>query len=235
MVANKDNNIFYNSAIEKLSAISFYIDKDYNSSYKYYLSSYNRSSGPEDALTALRGLAESAYYLKKYNEVEKYGNKLIDHGQATREDKINANFYLAMSAHRREPAKAKKHFEQLASLTTNEKGAMARYYLAEKLYDDGAYNEARTASLRCDKETPNQEYWVVKSFLLLAQIDQKKGDLVQAKATLKSILDYYNGDKELKNSVQEKYDEIIRQINLQSKLEMPSNDLEPVQELEPEE
>lgn len=221
-VAAKDNNVFYGSALEKLGNISFYIDKDYNSSYKYLLSRYSRSSTPEEALQALRGLTASAFQLKKNADVEKYGQKLLDHPQATRDDRADAHYYMGLSAMGTHPAKAKTHLEQLAQMSTNEKGAEARYYLAEMLYKQGAYDEARKACMRTDKETPNQEYWVVKSFLLMAETDTKNGDLLQAKATLKSILDYYEGDAALKQQVQAKYDETILAINARSKLETSS-------------
>jgi|GEM_PF-891675 len=233
-VAAKDNNVFYGSALEKLGNISFFIDKDYNSSYKYLLSRYSRSSTPEEALQALRGLIVSVYELKKNAEVEKYGQKLLDHPLATRDDKADAHYYVGRSAVGHNPAKAKAHLEQLALMSTNERGAEARYYLAEILYKQGAYDEARKACMRTDKETPNQEFWVVKSFLLMAETDIEKGDLLQAKATLKSILDYYEGDATLKQQVQEKYDETIRAINARSKLETSSENLL-IEENEPEE
>ena len=41
-----------------------------------------------------------------------------------------------------------------------------------------------------DKNTPHQ-FWMARMFLLLADISLKKGDLLQARATLQSLKDYY--------------------------------------------
>ena len=46
-----------------------------------------------------------------------------------------------------------------------------------------------------DQNTPHQ-YWMARMFLLLADISIKKGDTLQARATLQSLKDYYNTDND---------------------------------------
>jgi ATP/maltotriose-dependent transcriptional regulator MalT len=46
-----------------------------------------------------------------------------------------------------------------------------------------------------DQKTPHQ-YWMARVFLLLADISIKKGDLLQARATLQSLKDYYSVDND---------------------------------------
>ena len=46
-----------------------------------------------------------------------------------------------------------------------------------------------------DQKTPHQ-YWMARVFLLLADISQKKGDSLQARATLQSLNDYYQVDND---------------------------------------
>ncbi len=46
-----------------------------------------------------------------------------------------------------------------------------------------------------DQKTPHQ-YWMAKVFLLLADISIKKGDLLQARATLQGLKDNYSIDND---------------------------------------
>jgi TolA-binding protein len=46
-----------------------------------------------------------------------------------------------------------------------------------------------------DQNTPHQ-YWMARMFLLLADISIKKGDTLQARATLQSLKDYYSIDND---------------------------------------
>jgi hypothetical protein len=46
-----------------------------------------------------------------------------------------------------------------------------------------------------DQNTPHQ-YWMARMFLLLADISIKKGDKLQARATLQSLKEYYTIDND---------------------------------------
>ena len=46
-----------------------------------------------------------------------------------------------------------------------------------------------------NQNTPHQ-FWMARMFLLLADISIKKGDLLQARATLQSLKDYYTIDND---------------------------------------
>jgi len=48
------------------------------------------------------------------------------------------------------------------------------------------------------KEYSSSDYWVAKGFILLADVYMKKGNAFQAKQTLQSIIDNYEGE-DLKN------------------------------------
>ena len=46
-----------------------------------------------------------------------------------------------------------------------------------------------------DQNSPHQ-YWMARMFLLLSDISIKKGDTLQARATLQSLKDYYTVDND---------------------------------------
>ena len=105
---------------------------------------------------------------------------------------------------------AKQNLQQVASRTTNEMGAQARYYLAQIAYQQKEYDAAKALCLKVSNETASQEYWVVKSFILLSDVYVAKNDLFQAKATLNSIIDNYEPEDELKKEAREKLAKITK-------------------------
>ena len=51
---------------------------------------------------------------------------------------------------------------------------------------------------------PSSEYWLAKTFVLWADIFKSKGNVLQAKQTLQSIVDNYDGDEELIETAKQK-------------------------------
>ena len=85
-------------------------------------------------------------------------------------------------------------FDQFAAVAESVKsleGAESKYRMAEILFTKANYDKAEQEVFSfAEKNTPHQ-YWMAKSFILLAQIYVQKNDLFQAKATLQSVIDGY--------------------------------------------
>ena len=85
-------------------------------------------------------------------------------------------------------------FDQFAAVAESVKsleGAESKYRMAEILFTKANYDKAEQEVFSfAEKKTPHQ-YWMAKSFILLAQIYVQKNDLFQAKATLQSVIDGY--------------------------------------------
>ncbi len=83
-------------------------------------------------------------------------------------------------------------FRKVAVNVKTVEGAESKYRVAEILYNQGEIDKAQKEIFNfIDQNTPHQ-YWMAKSFILLADIYAKKKDTFQALQTLKSILDYYD-------------------------------------------
>ena len=83
-----------------------------------------------------------------------------------------------------------------------------------------------------NKEIPAHPYWLVKSFILLADIYAEKGNLFQAKATLQSIVDNYKGDQKLMDEASQKLALVKKAEANKSKLkrENPNGEMEMIEE-----
>ncbi len=76
------------------------------------------------------------------------------------------------------------------------KGAESKYRVAELLYKKDRTAEAEKIITEfIDQKSPHQ-YWMARVFLLLADISIKKGDSLQARATLQGLKDNYSIDND---------------------------------------
>ena len=91
---------------------------------------------------------------------------------------------------------ALKDFRKVATEVSSMEGAESKFRVAELLYKKDLTAESeRIISEFIDQKTPHQ-YWMARVFLLLADISIKKGDSLQARATLQSLKDYYSVDND---------------------------------------
>ena len=91
---------------------------------------------------------------------------------------------------------ALRDFRKVATEVTSVEGAESKYRVAELLYKKDKTDESeKIINEFIDQNTPHQ-YWMARMFLLLADISIKKGDTLQARATLQSLKDYYSVDND---------------------------------------
>jgi TolA-binding protein len=96
-------------------------------------------------------------------------------------------------------------FKEIAGDTKLEQGAEAKFRVAEIYYRQNNKTQAENEVMDfITKGTPYQ-FWLGKSFLLLADIYLDKGDEFQAKHTLKSVVENYGNDTDgIKNEAARK-------------------------------
>lgn len=218
-IIDQPNNLFTEQALDKGARVAYFVDENYGKAFNLYQRLYNISSSKEVQLEALRGLMKSAYQTKKSNELDQYADLLRKHENVSADDKIDSYYFPGVLAYQSGNLnKAKTNFEQTAALTTNEKGAMSRYYIAEILYSKGDLTKAKDACFRVINETSAHEYWVVKSYILLGDVFTAKGDMVQAKATFKSIIDNYGKEDELMKEARAKLKKLEEKEALNSRV-----------------
>lgn len=219
-IVNEPNNIFTEQALDKGSRLALYIDKNYDRAYLYARKLYETASRKELRLEALRTLMRSTFHLQKSDELDTYADLLRRFDGVTEDDITDTYFYLGMLAYQKGATeRAKQNLLQTAQRTTNEKGAQARYYLAEMAFKAKQYDAAKDLAFKVINETASQEYWVVKSFILLADVYTVKGDAFQAKATLQSIIDNYKPEDELKKEARTKLSDLQKKEAAKSKLQ----------------
>ena len=88
-------------------------------------------------------------------------------------------------------------YRELADTTNSEIGANARFQMANILMERDSFKAAELAVFDLVNLVPSYPNWTAKGLILLADIYMATDDLFQAKATLMSIIDNYQGEDEL--------------------------------------
>ena len=97
----------------------------------------------------------------------------------------------------------------MAHEVSSAEGAESKYRVAELLYIRKEYQEAEDVIFEFIDLNTSHEYWMGKSFILLADLYLVREDDFQAVQTLQSIIDYY-----------EKTDDGILDLALRKKAEI---------------
>lgn len=133
------------------------------------------------------------YYLKNdYSKTLEYSDKALMIENLS-PDIVRTTKYIKMKSliGLSNWSEAKKIAIELSKQLRTSEGAESRYLLIQYLYDEKKMDESEKEILNfADSNTPHQ-YWVAKSFILLAKIYESRNDIFQAVSTLQSILDHY--------------------------------------------
>ncbi|MCH8904181.1 MAG: tetratricopeptide repeat protein [Bacteroidetes bacterium] len=208
-VADQVRNRFSENALLKVASIYFYKMTDYKHAFENYLQLLYIADYRANSLTALVGLMRSAYHLKEHEDVVKYATQILDFSQATQMDIAEANLYLGKTAMETGDYEAAiVNFTKTAESTTTEFGVEARYLIALVQYRRLEYKASQATCFIIINHIPSYEELVIKSFILLADNYLALGEVFQAKATLQSIIDNYQGE-ELKQVAIDKLNAIL--------------------------
>jgi TolA-binding protein len=121
---------------------------------------------------------------------------------------VEAHFIKAKSALAlNDKSAAMETFKKTCAMSQNEMAAESQYYIALILYENEDYQESEKQTFLLVNKYPSYDYWVAKGFILLADIYVKLNNVFQAKQTLQSILDNYEGE-DIKDIAREKLDSL---------------------------
>lgn len=191
-VVSVGNNQFMEQSLLGAASITFG-KTDYRRSYDLYEQLGREASNPENRMYAWLGMMRSASGLADDEKIMAAAELVLGSEKLTEELAREATFLTARANQRLgNNADALDDYRRVGYEVSTAYGAEAKYRVAELLWLAGDINGAeKEANEFVDMSSPHP-YWTGKTFLLLSDIAVKKGDLFQAKATLQSLIDYYN-------------------------------------------
>lgn len=170
----------YNEAIVHLKKLE--LNSDYKDNYGY----------------AVKNLIICYYEIGDYEQMNRYIKILKNYSGASDEEIATAHMYAAKAYEKQgDKASATKELNLAALKSKSAASAEARYMVALQQYKNKQYDQAEKSAFDVIENMDANDYWVAKSFILLADTYARKGNTVQAKSTLESIIENYEGDDDV--------------------------------------
>jgi tetratricopeptide (TPR) repeat protein len=195
-VTQTPNNEFLDQSLVAAATILFE-KEDYLKSFDYYEQLEKISEKPEIILTALKGQLRSSYEVGDAQKTITVTDKIIASSNIP-EEIVRETIYMRAKAYYslNDYDEALKDFKKISNEVTSAQGAESKYRVAEILNRKGQTADAeKVIDEFINQNTPHQ-FWMARMFLLLADISIKKGDKLQARATLQSLKDNYPIDSD---------------------------------------
>lgn len=186
VLRNNWSNFSENSA-RRAAAIS-YEQNDMQAARGYYAALRTTAMNPSNLQTAYEGLMLTNHKLNNNEIAVAYADTLLTLPELSNDIKNSAQLIKANGLMRSgNSAEALPLYKDLTYAKVESTAAEARYNIAYIHYLQNDYKTAEEAANSTIKQSGGSEYWVVKSYLLLADILTKQEDYFNAKATLQSI------------------------------------------------
>ncbi len=175
----------------------------YEEAIKSYKELAERATSDDNRTLALLGAMRVAKQVGNWKEVSNLAGTLLDRGGLTVNEEKEVTLDRALAfAQVGNTEEAEAAFRSLAKDPNSEYGAQASYELSRMQYEMGNYKAAeKTINALIEAGTPHT-YWLAKSFLTLADVSYKQGNVTQAREYLQSLKANYPGkEKEIFNEI----------------------------------
>ncbi|MFP4557122.1 MAG: tetratricopeptide repeat protein [Bacteroidales bacterium] len=197
-----------------LAASEIYMsNKRYAEAYEVYSLLESMADIRSNLLVARVGMLRSANKLNRHQDVIDAAAKVLISDKLPTETEREARFLKAKSL--LEQNRNDSAFDEFAHVSSNlrtEEGAEAKYRMIRIYYDSDQLDKAEEEVFSfADENTPHQ-FWLAKSFIVLADIYAQRDDFFQSKATLQSIIDgYANPDDGIVDEALEKMASLVKE------------------------
>jgi len=170
----------YNEAIVHLKKLE--LNSDYKDNYGY----------------AVTNLMICYFEIGDFEQMNNYVELIKSYDKVTDAEIATAHLYSAKAFMQQENAESALKELNLAALKSKSAAsAEARYRVAEIQYENKQFTKAQESAFDVINNMDSHDYWVAKSFILLADTYARKGDAVQAKSTLESVIENYAEDDDI--------------------------------------
>lgn len=158
---------------------------------------------------AVNNLMRCYYELGDMGETLKYAGFVKDYDRSSEEEIARAHLYSGrVYMARNEAADARRELNLAALKSQTVVGAEARYRVGQLQYEAGELEASLESAFDVINNMSSHDYWVAKSFILLADVYAAQGDTFQAKSTLESILENYVGDDDVLPQARQRLDQL---------------------------
>ena len=211
-VADAPRGIFSEHSTLRAAGLLFDA-KDYNKSFTYYNKLFKIAENKNNKLVAAIGRLRTSYLTENHDEVLLAAADVIENDRVNEEQQREA-YYKMAKAHlaKEQNIRALSLFERLAAEVVSYEGAESKFRTAEINYVLKRDTIAENIIYDFAKMNSPQQYWIAKSFILLADIFYDRQDFFSAKHTLQSVLNNYSNETDgIKNIASDKLTSILEE------------------------
>ncbi|WP_374948652.1 tetratricopeptide repeat protein [Mucilaginibacter sp.] len=172
--------------------------KKYNDAIVFLKRLETNSEYKADYTFAINNLLASYSMINQPEDVVKYVKLVRENEKTAQEDKYKTGLYAGKAyLMKGDTTAAVNEFDYTVSNTKTIAAAEAKYNVAYVEYLKRRYKASQKTCFDLVKDLPNYDYWVAKTYILLADNYVALKDDFQAKATLQSIVDNYTGNDDI--------------------------------------
>ncbi|WP_199121023.1 tetratricopeptide repeat protein [Pedobacter sp. ASV28] len=154
---------------------------------------------------AINNLIKAYGELNMPDDMIKYADIIKNSDKSSEEEKNSSDLYAGKAyLLKADTALAIKAFNNVVANTKTLAAAEAKYNIAALQYAKGDYKASQKTCFDLINNMPSYDYWVAKSFILLADNYLGLKDKLQAKSTLLSIIERYEGKDDIIPTAKEK-------------------------------
>ena len=210
--AVNDYNVILNdwtSAYTEKSLISmaklYIAQQKYNDAVVFLKKLEINSEYKEDYTFAINNLLLCYAQMGMADDALNYVKLVRANDKTSQEDKFKTGLYAGQAyLTKGDTTRAVNEFDYTISNTKTVAAAEAKYNVAYIDYLKHRYKTSQKTCFDLAKDFPNYDYWIAKTYILLADDYTGLKDNFQAKATLQSIIDNYKGNDDILPTAKQK-------------------------------
>ncbi len=185
-------NTFTEPALAGSASINF--DKgNYQQALNNYVELERVAESGSNLLSARIGQMRTNHILGNHQGTINAATKVLATDDIPQETKREAHFSMAKAYHALDQLdQAMNEFRVVAREVTSSEGAESKYRIAEIYFRQGKPGQSEEEVYDLVAMNTPHQFWMARSFILLADIYLDMGDNFQARHTLQSILDNYD-------------------------------------------
>ena len=183
------NSKYYSRSLNRIAKINLDL-KDYDKSLFYYKELEKNSKNNRERIDSYVGSLTNYYYLKDYDSVHYYSAQINSFDKISFNNRNKINLLSAKSY--LDDGNISSGIDKLLTtinLVNDESAAEANYLLAKIFYDQSQNSQALETLYSLNENFSNYDYWVGKSYILIAEIFISMDEMFQANATLESLIE----------------------------------------------
>jgi len=168
----------------------------------------------DDRNIARLGILRCSFFLNDHQNTVNIANEIISDPKSNAEVMSEARYnrskaYIALN----QQNQAISDLKILSADTRTSIGAEAKYLLANVLFDQGKLADAEKEVNDFAKKNTPYQFWLARSFILLADIYVKQNNDFQAKQYLLSLQKNYTAADEIQSLITERLNAISQREN----------------------